>query len=306
MKRVIKVASPFIIALFTVSAVFAGETGHYTNGVEGIKGATLPGPGFYYKMYNVMYKTDRMMDDKGKKSETLKPDITVIANVHRFIFGTGIKFLGADVLADVTVPLIYTDFKMEVVPMSMVMEDDQFAIGDIAFEPVVLSWHGGRYDFAAGAAFYAPTGKYDEEKQASPGKDMWTMMLTAGGTLYLDSEKEWNASILARYEKHTEKEEKKIRPGDEFHFEWGAGKTFMKIIDAGLAGYCHWQLTDDSGDGTAGYDKSVHDRIFAAGPELGVFIPPAMLAINIRGLWEFGAVDRTEGFTGTLVLTKIF
>ncbi len=285
---------------------FAGETGHYTNGVEGIKGATLPGPGFYYKMYNVMYKTDSMKDSDGKKSEKLNPDITVIANVHRFIFGTGLKIFDADLLADITVPLVYTDFRMEIVPASLVVEDDQFAPGDICFEPAALSWHGERYDLAAGIAVYAPTGRYDKDKSASAGKDMWTLMLTAGSTIYFDSDKTWSASLLARYEKHTEKSEVKIRPGDDFHFEWGFGKTFMKIIDAGVAGYCQWQITDDNGAGTASYDTGVHDRVFAAGPEIGVFIPPAMLAVTVRTEWEFGARDRTEGNTTSLVLTKIF
>jgi len=305
MKTTIKYVITVALAFFTVSA-FAGETGHYTNGVEGIKCATLPGPGFYYKMYNVMYKTDSLMDEDGDESETMKPDITVLANVHRFILGTGLKFLGADYLVDVTVPLVYTDFEMEIVPAGMTIEDDQFALGDICFEPVALSWHGGRYDLALGMAFYAPTGKYDKDEQASAGKDMWTFMFTAGGTAYLDSEKTMSASILARYEKHTEKSDTDVRPGDEFHFEWGVGKTFMRIIDVGVAGYCHWQITDDSGDGTSSYDTGIHDRIFAAGPELGVFIPPATLAVTVRWAHEFAAIDRTEGDTVSLVLTKIF
>ena len=37
---------------------FAQETGHYVNGVEGIKAATLPPPGFYYRLYNVFYNAD--------------------------------------------------------------------------------------------------------------------------------------------------------------------------------------------------------------------------------------------------------
>ncbi len=305
MKISIKSVLAVVLTFFTVSA-FAGETGHYTNGVEGIKCATLPGPGFYYKMYNVLYKTDKLMDDDGDKSETMKPDITVFANVHRFIFGTGLKILGADYLVDVTVPLIYTDFEMEIVPAGMTLEDEQFALGDICFEPVALSWHGERYDLALGAAFYAPTGKYDKEEQASAGKDMWTFMATAGGTLYLDSEKSWSASMLARYERHTEKKSADIRPGDDFHFEWGVGKTFMRIIDAGVAGYCQWQITDDSGKGTSAYDTGIHDRVFAIGPELGVFIPPIMLGVTLRWSHEFAAVDRTEGDTASLVLTKIF
>lgn len=294
------------ILLCAAVPAFAGETGHYTNGVEGIKGATLPGPGFYYKMYNVMYRADEIMDGDGNRSASQNIDLTVLANVHRFIWGTGLQLFGADVVADLTIPLVYTDFSLEIVPMNMTIEDDWFAAGDICLEPIALSWHGSRYDLAAGIAVYMPTGRYDKDRSASPGKDMWTFMFTAGATVYFDGEKTWSVSALARYETHTEKRDKEIRPGDDVHFEWGLGKTFMKIIDAGVAGYCHWQVTDDSGPGTNTYDTGIHDRVFAAGPELGIFIPPAMLAVTVRSLWEFGAVDRTEGNTTSLVLTKIF
>jgi hypothetical protein len=41
----------------------------YVNGVEGIKAATLPPPGTYWRMYNVYYSADEMMDDSGDKQD---------------------------------------------------------------------------------------------------------------------------------------------------------------------------------------------------------------------------------------------
>ncbi len=305
MKRKIhsKLTYTLVILIGLASAAFAAETGHYVNGVEGIKAATLPGPGFYYKMYNTYYTADSVTDKDGKDIAAADLDLTVFANVHRFIWGTGVKVLGADLIVDMLVPLVYTDISMNT-PGGKV-EEDSFAVGDINFEPAVLAWHGAAFDAAAGVGFFAPTGEYDKTDPSSAGKDMWTMMLTLGGTLYFDTEKTWTASILARYETHTEKDDTKIKPGDEIHFEWGLGKTVMKIIDLGVSGYCAWQITDDSGDGVT-YDKSVHDRVFAVGPEINVFIPQIMAAVSLRAQKEFGAVDRTEGYVSTLALTKIF
>jgi len=95
-----------------------------------------------------------------------------------------------------------------------------------------------------------------------------------------------------------------VRPGNDLHFEWGIGKALGKIWDVGLAGYCQWQLTDDSG--LDARDKSVHDRVLAVGPEVSVFIPPAKSFLSLRSLWEFGAIDRTEGHVTALTLTRAF
>jgi hypothetical protein len=276
----------------------AGETGHYVNGVEGIKASTLPPPGFYYRMYNVYYDADDITDKDGDELD-VGFDIHVYALVNRFIWISDIKMLGGDFGADVIIPLVYTDLEIT----ALGVDDDEFWLGDIAIEPFVLSWHGARYDASSGLAVYVPTGETDEP--ASPGKDFWTALITLGGTYYFDVEKTWSASILARYEIHSEKDDTDVRPGNDFHFEWGIGKTLAKIWDVGLAGYCQWQVTDDSGSDVQG-DKGVHDRVFAVGPEVSVFIPSAKSFLSLRSLWEFEAKDRTEGHVTALTLTKAF
>lgn len=303
----IKILSKFNMVFFilfgVLTSAIAGESGHYVNGVEGIKAATLPVPGFYYKMYNTCYTADKIMDDSGKNISAADLDLTVYANVHRFIWGTGVKVLGADLIVDAIVPLVYTDISVNTPGGKM--EESSFSLGDINLEPAVLSWHGNTFDAAAGIGLFAPTGKYNKTDPSSAGKDMWTVMSTLGGTLYFDAEKTLSVSILARHETHTEKNDTKIKPGDEFHFEWGIGKTLMKLIDVGVSGYCHWQITDDSGNGVS-YDKSIHDRVFAAGPEIDIFIPQIMSAVSLKYQKEFGAVDRPEGYVANLSLTKIF
>ena len=66
MHRFLKRMSIVAVLVAMVSAAAgAGETGHYVNGVEGIKAASVPGPGFYYKMYNAFYRADTLTDDSG-------------------------------------------------------------------------------------------------------------------------------------------------------------------------------------------------------------------------------------------------
>lgn len=280
--------------------VNGGETGHYVNGVEGIRAATLPPPGFYWRLYNVFYQADQLKDKDGGDLD-IGFDLNVFAFVSRLVWISEVKILGADYGADLIIPFIYTDVEID----AFGIKEDRFGLGDIALEPFVLAWHGARYDASCAVAAYMPTGDHDEDNPASPGKDFWTVMFTLGGTFYLDAAKTWSASVLARYETHSKKDGSRVTPGDDFHFEWGLGKTLARIWDVGLAGYCQWQVTDDSKPDDV-WGKKVRDRVFGIGPEMGVFIPPGKLFVTFRTLWEFDARDRTEGQVMTLTLTKIF
>ncbi|OEU60098.1 MAG: hypothetical protein BBJ57_06180 [Desulfobacterales bacterium PC51MH44] len=248
-------------------------------------------------MYNVFYDADTLTGRSGKK-RNIDFDVSVYALVNRLIWVSDTKILGGDYFMDIVIPLVDTDIEIGG------FKDDEFGLGDINIEPFGLSWHGPCYDAAFGLSFFIPTGEYDKTEPASPGKDMWTWMLTLGGTYYLDAEKTWSASILGRYEIHGEKDDLDLTPGDDFHFEWGVGKTLAKVWDVGLTGYCQWQVTDDSGSDAV--DKNVHDRVYAIGPEVSLFYPPAKLFISLRNQWEFDAKDRPEGNITTLTFTKIF
>jgi hypothetical protein len=288
------------LLIMLIGTALAGETGHYVSGVEGIKAASVPGPGVYYKIYNVFYQADTLNNDNGDELD-VDFDVTVFASAHRFIWVTPVKILGADFLIDTTIPLIYTDIEIGAAGIS----DNAFGLGDLCVEPFALSWHGSQYDAAFGLAGYVPIGQYDEDDPASPGKDFWTAMITLGGTYYLDEQKTWSASILGRYEIHSEKASSDVTPGNDFHFEWGLGKTLAKLWDVGAAGYCHWQVTDDTGSDVT-WDKSVHDRVYAIGPEISTFFPSWMIGISLKHLWEFDATDRSEGYATVLNITKVF
>jgi hypothetical protein len=250
-------------------------------------------------MYNVFYTADTMTDKDGEELD-IDFDLNLFANAHRFLWVSQKKILGGNYAADIIIPVFNVDIEIG----AMGVDDSEFGIGDICVEPFVLAWHGPRYDAAFGLGFWAPTGKYDETEPASPGKDMWTLMITGGGTYYFDAQKTWSASLLARYEIHDEKKELEVTPGDDFHFEWGIGKTVGKVWDIGLTGYCQWQVNDDSDSTVPGYGEK--DSVYAVGPEVSVFIPSGMFFLSLRSQWEFNAEDRSEGNFTTLTFTKIF
>ena len=294
MNRALFIAALCCGVLFSGQA-FAGHS-HYTNGVEGIKAATLPPEGVYWRVYNVYYQADKLKTNDKKSNKDFEAD--VYALVNRLIWTTPAKVFGANLSMDVVVPLIYSDIKMD-----GVFDQHKFGVGDILVEPALLHWHGDRWDAAVGVGLYMPTGEFRKNYNANPGKGFWTVFWSAGGTVYFDAEKTWSASVLARYENHvSDQEETHVRPGDDFHFEWGVGKAFSSGFEAGIAGYCQWQLKEDTGRNAApGMEKA-----YAVGPEIGYTHAPWGLNVTLRSLWEFENKNTTQGNITSLVFTKAF
>lgn len=296
-----------LLSIFSLALFFAGsmnvlgqETAHFVPGVAGIKGGTLPPPGFYYIMHNVYYTADTYNDGNGDALDN-DFELDVFANVHRFVYIWEDVMFGANYAINMLVPLNNTDISIGAAGLS----DSQFGLGDIVFEPFVLSWNEKKYDIALGLAAIMPTGKMELDEIASPGKGFWTGMLTLGGTYYFDAKKSLHASLVTRYEVHSEKKDLDLTPGNDFTFEWGVGKTIpaKAIWSFGVSGYGHWQLSEDQGD-DVWYDAGIKDQIFAAGPEVDCFIPPLKLNVELRGQFEFSAVDRPQGSKFCLSLFK--
>lgn len=293
MKRL--VTAFLLCCCFLFSGVaFAGH-GHYTNGGEGLKAGTLPPEGIYWKMYNMYYTANRYKNDSSKKIGSFNVD--VYAQAHRFIYSSDIELLGANLVFDVIVPLVNTNIRM-----GGAFNNEKFGVGDILVEPLVLAWHGDRYDAVVAPGIYLPTGYYDADNMASPGKGFWSFMFSGGGTLYLDEAKTWHAALVARYEIHTKQKRTNVTPGHDFHFEWGVGKTINQVFDIGVAGYCGWQVTNDSGGGSL----NTRNDMYAVGPEIGFTIPDWGVHLSLRSLWEFENRSGSEGNITVFNITKAF
>ncbi len=263
---------------------------HYPAGVEGIKAATLPPPGWYLRDYNYLYWANDYPDGP--------PDFDLFAYVQapRLIWISPFQVLGGYYGADVLIPFVHTD--LEIGPF----QEDDFGLGDIFVEPITLSWHGPQYDLAVGYGFWAPTGDFDTAHPASPGKGYWTHMLTAGGTWYVDEAKTWSISALNRYEINHESPDNDITRGQVWTLETGVSRTFAKFYDVGLVSYFQAQTTKDSGpESDDGRDSTV-----SVGPEVNAFFPNLGLFASARYFYEIKSHDRPEGHTVHVTLTKMF
>ncbi len=285
-------------SLFTRILLFCGlmagagfiqaQTTHYPAGVEGIKGSSLPPPGFYFRDYNYIYFSDYL--------EGGPPAFDLFANVQapRLIWITGQKVLGGYYGMDVIVPFAYQDLDVTG------FRGSDFSVADIFVEPITLSWHLKQFDFSFGYGFWAPTGDYSASDPVSPGKGFWTQMLTGGVTIYPDKEKTWSLSALNRYEINQERGSTRITPGQYWTLEWGLAKSLSKTVDFGLAGYYQAQSTLASGLGAS----NVKDSVVGVGPEITFVCPKLGVSTSIRYMRETGASYRPEGNTVNIILTK--
>ncbi len=284
----------FAAGLLAVPALLQAQpTAHYIPGVEGLKGASLPPPGFYVRDYNYAYYSTRLNDAAGNRTGPPNFEAFTYANVPRAIWITDTKLLGGYLGVDALLPLVYQNVRAG-------GRDNNFGVGDV-FAEGTLSWHIQRFDFSFGAGFWAPTGDSAPPPSPPTGAGYWTPMLTAGATWYIDQAKTWSVSALNRYEFNTEQRDTNITPGQAYTLEWGIGKTLAKVYDIGVVGYYQQQTTGGNVNGSL-----AHDRVAAVGPEISVAFPNQMVFVSFRYLYEFMAKDRAQGQTFALTLTKRF
>lgn len=297
-----------VILFFGSIGAFAQETGHYPLGVEGIKAASLLPPGVYFRSYNILYKSDRLVDHRGDK-QPFDFKLTSFASAQRLLWVTDTKLLGGDLAMDMVVPLVANEFERGPFFADPTTDyDREENIGDISIQPLAIAWHGKQWDAVTSYMLFIPTGEYDNNEPASIGKNFWSHVFSLGGTVFFDEQRKWHISALARYEIHSEKDDEKVTPGDDFEFEWGVGRTFNKFLDVGIAGYCHWQVTDDEGAAVRTnpfWDPNVHDKTFAIGPEVSSYLSETS-HLSLRYLKEFDVEDRPEGESFYITFSVVF
>jgi hypothetical protein len=289
------VAAAALCALFS-QATQAG--GHYVAGVEGLQGSSVPPPGSYYLGYLVRFDID---DFRVPGTDVNLPGrntggVTALAN--RLVHVTGTKLLGADYGFETIIPVVRTSLSLGAAGLS---EHDS-GVGDIYVGPLVLGWHGARWDAVTAAGMWFDTG--NDEHLSSPGKGYRSTMLTGGATWYADAARTVSVSALMRFERNG-RNDVGLRPGSQATLEWGVGRQFASW-QAGIVGYDQWQLGEDSGPGASAQKMRRH----AVGAEVVYPVPDAALflkgALYKEYRVEAGTAPEPKGSLLRLSLVKAF
>jgi hypothetical protein len=286
-------------------ALQAQSEAHYVPGIEGIKCATLPPPGFYFRDYNVLYLGETLNNGAGHNFAPAGFQAMVFATVPRAIYISDFKVLGGNLGGDIVLPFVSDSFRHVPLPTGGLATVHTDGVGDFYGEST-LSWHPGQFDIGFAAGFWAPTGNSAGLPETQPGLGFWTPELTLGATWYPDQEKTWAISALNRYEFNSEYRNTGVTPGQAWTLEWGISKSVLKTLELGVVGYYQQRITASTGNEPLAEMLFPYSRVAAVGPEVNLFIPSVKLFVALRYNYEFMADNRAQGHTLALVLTKVF
>ena len=293
-----------MLSLILATHANAQFKGHYVPGFTGLQSGTQPPPGLSVALPVYFYTTDDIRNDDGE-SIGANPRINVTFTGPAFVWVTNGKLLGGNYGGSV-VPIAFIKSRLEGNSLDV---PGSFAFTDIELQPVQLGWETPRADFVAGYAFFMPTGKWELGSDDNSGLGMWSHDLQAGTTLHLDTKHEWTLSALGTYELHSHKKDTDIKVGDIFTIEGGLGKTFIKaamvegkpvpslITSVGLAYYAQFKVTSDKASVASNLLEGDKDRAYAVGLEANVIVPKTSMVYGLRVEPEFGARNRTQGWT---------
>lgn len=290
---IMKILRKTLIASIIFSSAPAFAAGHYVTGVEGIQAASAPPPGFYYLAYLVNYQISGISKAPGDNTGS------VSALVNRLVWISPHKLLGADYGMEMVAPIQATSLTFD----GLGVNSTSRGLGDIYIEPLILAWHGQRYDFTVAVGQWLSNGKYSSTNPSSIGLGYKSTMLTVGGTYYIDAKKLWSVSILSRFEKNGSQTQTGITPGDGLSLEYGVGRKIGDTTQLGLVGYYQAQTTTSTGPNAS----PLNPKKSAIGIEFDKALPTQGMALKFAAYHEYSATDgATKGNLFRMTLVKAF
>jgi hypothetical protein len=286
-------------------AARAQMMGDNLKGDYGLQSGTQAPPGWLVGLMYSHYATDEVKDRDGNSlpfgGESISDN-----SVSPFVQWTSeFHFLGGNYGFAIGPGLVDQVFDS---PAIGVENDMGWGIGDTYVQPVVLGWTKPHADHLAGLGLFVPTGRYTKNGSNNTGLGMWGYEIFGGTTWYPDSARVWNLAATAFLEAHSKKQDSNARVGALLTIEGGAGHSFVYgAVNAGLAYYAQWKLTDDDLDLATPLTVSVgRNHVYAIGPEVNaplVYRNKFLAVVNLRYLIEFGARSATQGHSFFLTFT---
>lgn len=229
----------------------------YPLGAENYMSGAMPPPGLYGQLFVNHYEADNL---RGNDGEKLPVDFSVRANaiVPRLIWVSDYSLLGGSFALHAIVPLV--DVKVKLNGQSQ----RNSGLGDAIFGPALGFHHSDKFHSILAFDMIAPTGRYDKNDLANPGRNYWVFEPVYAMT-YVDPAG-LNADAKVMYDFNRKNPDTDYRSGQEFHVDYAVGWGFGNGWVAGLGGYYYRQTTDDRQDGERIEDNK--GRSFAVGPSI--------------------------------------
>ncbi len=262
------------------------DLGHRLPGAIGLDAGTQPDQGLYVGDALVWFASDEVHDRSGNVIPIQGLDIDGYANVLG-VAGT-LKLACVYASAAFSIPVVKLSLSSDNPAASV----DRLALGDAFVAPLKLGARLRHVDVIGSYSVYVPTG---QGERSGVGRSQWAHQLAAGGTLFFDEHRGARLSALASYLHNEPKQGIDITRGDTVQIQGGAGGRVLGVIDAGIAGYALWQITDDRGKDLPPQLVGAREQAYGLGPEIDVTVRPLRSRITARWLWDLDGRARPVG-----------
>lgn len=257
----------------------------FLNGVEQFTIVSLPPAGVYGLIQAVEYDAHEMRNANGDRVNiSFRKKIQAVA--PRIVWVTKQNILGGRLLFQGVVPLLRVEGTRGA------RSQTNTGLGDITVGSALAYNPSDELTYAYGLLVTAPTGEYDANDLANPGRHYWSVR-PRFALSYADPEG-LNADFSVTYNFNRRNSATGYRSGQEIHSDYAIGWGFGNGWVGGLGGFAYWQTTDDQVNGTT--IENNRGRAFGIGPALKYDDGYGWM-VTAAYQKEFGVQNRPSGST---------
>jgi hypothetical protein len=269
----------------------AQSLGHRVPGTLGIHAGDQPGAGVYVVGQLANFASNAVFDRNGDAVPVRGFDLAAVAGAVGVAAIFRLSHNGPYLGVALGVPAGHVSMR-EGFAQS---EIDRGGLGDVYVQPLRLGVKFRQADLSVSYGAYLPTGWYDAHGQHGFGNGQITHEVSAGGTLFFDARHDFFVSALGSVHVNGPKQTIDVTRGATAQVQGGIGVRVFRVVDLGLAAYALWQISDDGGAALPQAQRGARDRVYGAGPEVGIAIAQLNAQLTVRYGHDFGVASRPQG-----------
>jgi len=257
-----------LVIQIAVAALFASQGAHATEGggtvvpigVQTIASGVLQDPGDYLLNYNTWVYANNFPGNDGKN--TLPDgDLRVQAHSLRYLHVfNDLKLFGGDTAFEIASAYVSSTLS------SAYVNGHDNGVGDTSFGPSI-GWHSPTLHQMVSLLAVLPTGSYDPNRAVNAGRNYYALQADYAVSWFFA--RQWEASAMMKFVFNAKNRSDGYKSGVESDLDYAVNYHFANGIFAGVGGYWHDQLSNDTLNGLIVNGDGYRVRDVAVGPQLG-------------------------------------
>ncbi len=265
--QTLKTITYFAIRTITLSAALAGAA-HATEGggtvvpigVQTIASGVLQDPGDYLLNYNTWIFASSFPNNDGKNS---LPDGNLRVQAHSLRYlhvFENFKIAGGDTAFEIA--SAYVDSNLG----SLYATGHNSGIGDTSLGPSI-GWHSATFHQMVSLLAVLPTGSYEATRAVNVGRNYYALQADYAASWFFA--RGWELSGMFKMIFNAKNHSDGYKSGIETDLDYAVNYHMPYGFFAGVGGYWHNQLTNDTLNGNVVDSNGYRVRDIAVGPQIG-------------------------------------